>query len=129
MNTVILSGNVVKDLELKTTQSGVSKVDFSVAVRRSYKNTNGETESDFINVQAWRCCAENCAKYLHKGSKVILRGSIQTSNYTDSNGNKRYVTVVVAEDVEFIGGGKTSQETQKEDAKQAKTVEDDGLPF
>ena len=141
LNKVILIGNLTRDPELSQTQSGVSVCKFTIAVNRNYTNANGERDADFINIVTWRGLAENCGKYLVKGKKVALSGQIQTRSYDDKDGNKRYATEVIADDVEFIGGGggeagepKQAAQTARPKPKQTsfkdlKPVEDDGLPF
>ena len=107
MNKCIFIGNLTRDPEFQTTGSGVSLCRFSIAVNRNYSNSNGEREADFINIVTWRGLAENCNKYLSKGRKVCVVGQLQTRTYDDKDGNKRYATEIVSEDVEFInvGGG------------------------
>lgn len=138
MNRVTLVGNLTRDPELSQTQSGISVCKFTIAVNRNFTNANCERDADFINIVTWRTIAENCGKYLVKGKKVALSGQIQTRSYDDRNGEKRYVTEVVADDVEFIGGnsGEASEpkQTAKAQRKQTsfndlKPIEDDGLPF
>lgn len=138
MNKCILVGNLVRDPELTQTQSGTSVCRFSIAVNRNFTNANGEREADFINIVTWRTIAENCGKYLVKGKKVALCGQIQTRSYDDRNGEKRYVTEVVADDVEFIGGNsgeasepKQTAQTQRKQTSfnDLKPIEDDRLPF
>lgn len=102
MNKWVGIGNLTRDPELSTTPSGVSVCKFSIAVNRNYTDANGERGCDFINVVVWRQAGENCAKYLRKGKKVCVVGSIQTRSYENSNGEKRSVVEVVAEDVEFL---------------------------
>ena len=102
MNKVMLIGNVTKDLELKTTTSGIAMCTFAVAVNRKFTNAQGVREVDYINIVTWRQTAELCAKYLAKGRKVGITGSIQTRSYTTKDGGKRYVTEVVADDVVFL---------------------------
>ena len=102
MNKVILIGNLTRDPELSQTQSGISMCRFSIAVNRNFTNANGERETDFFNITVWRGLAENCAKYLAKGRKVCVVGSLQNRSYEDKDGNRRTVTDVVAEDVEFL---------------------------
>ena len=105
MNKAVILGNLTRDPELKTTQSGVSVCSFTVAVNRRFKNQQtGEREADYIPVVVWRAQADNCAKYLQKGSKVCVAGSIQTRTYDDKEGNKRYATEIVADEVQFISG-------------------------
>ena len=141
MNKCVLVGNLVRDPELTQTPSGISVCKFTLAVNRNYTNANGEREADFLNIVTWRGLAENCGKYLVKGKKVALSGQIQTRSYDDKDGNKRYATEVIADDVEFIGGGsgeagepKQATQTARQQPKQTsfkdlKPVEDDGLPF
>lgn len=136
MNKVILIGNLTRDPELKTTPSGVSVCSFSIAVNRNYTNAAGEREADFINITVWRGLAENCAKYLSKGRKVAVAGSIQTRTYDDKDGNKRYATEVVADDVEFItpkseGGGSydAPKAQSKKQVSELEPVDNDELPF
>ncbi|MEF9863955.1 MAG: single-stranded DNA-binding protein [Christensenellaceae bacterium] len=102
MNKAILVGNLTKDPEQRTTQSGISVTSFTVAVQRRFKSQDGQQQADFINCVAWRGTADFVAKYFVKGSKIGLTGTIQTRTYDDANGVRRYVTEVVAEDVEFV---------------------------
>lgn len=137
MNKVILVGNLTRDPELAQTPSGISVCKFSVAVNRDYTNANGERDADFINVVTWRNLADNCAKYIVKGSKVAVCGSLQTSSYEDRNGEKRYRTDVVADSVEFISTKskddaeppQTPKKSVKKTLKELQPTDDDGLPF
>ena len=102
-NKVILGGRLTADPELKTTSSGVSYTNFSVAVNRPYsKGDENQQQVDFINVIAWRQRAEFVTRYFHKGSSICVVGSIQTRSWQDNQGNKRYATDVVAEEVNFV---------------------------
>ena len=101
-NKVILIGNMTADPELKQTPSGVSVCSFSIAVNRRFKSENGQQDTDFINIVAWRQSAEFVARYFKKGNPILVCGQIQTRNYEDSQGQKRYVTEVVAEEVSFV---------------------------
>lgn len=103
-NKVILIGNLVADPELKQTQSGISVTSFRIAVGRKYtsKNAEGAQQTDFINIVAWRNTAEFVAKYFQKGRSILVTGSLQTRDWTDQNGQKRYVTEVVADEVQFV---------------------------
>ena len=103
-NKVILGGRLTAEPELKTTSSGVPYVNFSVAVNRSYssKNEDQQQQVDFINVIAWRQRAEFVSRYFRKGSSICVVGSIQTRSWTDNQGNKRYATDVVADEVNFV---------------------------
>lgn len=101
LNKVILIGNMTADPEVKQTQSGLSVVSFTVAVNRRTGN-DAEQKTDFINIVAWRKTAEFVGQYFKKGKPILVCGSIQTRSYTDNNGNKRYVTEVLADEVGFV---------------------------
>ena len=109
LNKAILMGNMVADPELKQTPSGVSVCSFRIGVQRRFKDANGQYASDFINIVAWRQQAEFVAKYFRKGSSIVVVGSIQTRDYTDQQGNKRYATEVVADEVSFGANKSDSQ--------------------
>ena len=111
LNKAILMGNMVADPELKQTPSGVSVCSFRIGVQRRFKDANGQYASDFINIVAWRQQAEFVAKYFRKGSSIVVVGSIQTRDYTDQQGNKRYATEVVADEVTF-GAAKGESQSQ-----------------
>ena len=103
MNKVILIGNLANDPELRTTASGISQCTFRLAVQRRYTNQQtGLRETDFITVVCWRGTADTAAKFLHKGNKCGVEGSLQTRSYTANDGTKRYVTEVVADELEFL---------------------------
>lgn len=112
MNKVMVIGNLTRDPELRTTSSGTSVCTFSIAVNRNFTNAAGEREADFINITVWRGLAENCAKYLTKGRKVAVAGSLQSRTYDDKDGNKRTVLEVVADEVEFLGTKNDGQSSQ-----------------
>ena len=103
MNKVFLIGRLTRDPELRYTGSNVAVASFSLAVNRNFTNQQGEREADFINIVVWRKQAENVKNYLSQGSQVAIDGRIQTRSYDDNDGNKRYVTEVVADNVEFLG--------------------------
>ena len=105
MNKVILIGNLTADPELKQTQSGISVVSFTIAINRRYQSKNateGQQTADFINIVQWRQSAEFVSRYFKKGKPILVCGSIQSRSYTDNQGNKRYVTEVVADEVGFV---------------------------
>ena len=102
MNKVFLVGNLTKDPELSHTANDVAVCNFSIAVNRDYANADGTRETDFFNITVWRGRAESCGKNLKKGNKVAIVGSLQNRTYDDKDGIKRYVTDVVAEEVEFL---------------------------
>lgn len=134
MNKVLLVGNLTKDPELTTTTNGISVCRFSIAVSRRYVGASGERETDFINIVVWRGQAENCHKYHKKGSKCGIVGTLQTRSYDAQDGSKRYVTEVVADEVEFISTNRNQDGTSREDAPvedvtELKPIDDDSLPF
>lgn len=132
MNRAILIGRLTKDPDFNTTSSGISVCSFTLAISRRFQNSNGERETDFINIVAWRSQADICHKYLKKGSQVSIIGSIQTRTYDAQDGSKRTVTEVIAEEVEFIGSKSTGgqEELQTEEKKVTKLEPiDDTLPF
>lgn len=112
MNKVVLIGNLVRDPEVRATQSGISVCNFTVAVNRRFKKENGEQETDFLNVIAWRQLAELCGKYLAKGRKVAVTGSIQTRQYEAKDGSKRTAWDIVADEVEFLAPQNQQSGTQ-----------------
>lgn len=133
MNKCILIGRLTRDPELSQTTTGIAVCKFSLAVSRKFANVNGERETDFFNIVAWRGLAENCAKFIFKGSKVAITGNIQNRNYEDKDGIKRYATDISAEDVEFLDSkneNKGDNAPSKKNASELKPIEaDEGLPF
>lgn len=109
-NKAILSGRLTASPELKTTGSGIYVTSFNIAVERRFKNDNGERETDFITIVAWRGTAEFVSKHFKKGDMIGIDGSIQTRKFTDKNGNNRTAFEVVADNVDFVGGKKDSSE-------------------
>ncbi|MBO4885355.1 MAG: single-stranded DNA-binding protein [Clostridia bacterium] len=104
MNKVILIGNLTADPELRKTASDISFCNFRIAVQRRFANQQGVREADFFNVIAWRQTAELCARFLTKGRKCAVVGSLQNRSYDAQDGTKRTITEVVADEVEFLGG-------------------------
>ncbi len=109
MNKVFLIGRLTRDPELRYTGNNTAVASFTIAVNRTYTNQAGEREADFIPVVVWRRQAESVKNYLSQGSQVAVEGRIQVRNYDDQNGDRRYVTEVIADSVEFIGSKKDSQ--------------------
>ena len=102
-NKVILIGNMTADPELKQTAAGISVCSFSIAVNRRFtKGEQGQQTVDFINVVTWRQSAEFVSRYFKKGNPILVCGQLQTRNWTDNTGAKRYVTEVVADEVSFV---------------------------
>ena len=133
MNKVFLIGNLTRDPELSTTNSGISVCRISIAVSRRFANADGSRETDFFNVVAWRAIAENCAKYLKKGSKIAVMGSIQNRSYEGNDGTKRYTTDITAEEIEFLStkGDEVTGGIQGEPDTGLQPIDDDDntLPF
>ena len=115
-NKVILMGNMTADPELKQTTSGISVCSFTIAVnRRGVKGTeNGQPTVDFIDIVAWRQSAEFVSRYFKKGNPILVCGQLQTREWTDKQGNKRYATEVVADEVSFVGNNENATETKSE---------------
>ena len=103
INTVALMGRLTYEPELKTTTSGVSVLRFQIACDRNYQRSGTERQADFIDCVAWRQTAEFISRYFHKGSMIAVDGSIQTSNYTDKNGENRKSVEVVINNASFCG--------------------------
>lgn len=122
---MILVGNIASDPEAFTTQGGIARSTFRVAVQRRFKNAAGEREADFLTVVAWRQTADFVTKYLTKGSKVAVEGSVQVRSYDAQDGSKRYVTEIIADSVEALG----KREDKPQDGSGFVEVEDDELPF
>ena len=108
-NKSILIGNLTSDPELKQTTSGISVCSFSIAVNRRFAK-DGEQNVDFINIQAWRQQAEFVCQYFRKGQPILICGQIQTRSWTDNQGNKRYATEVVADEVSFVAARESAIE-------------------
>lgn len=136
MNKIILIGNLTRDPESDSTPNGVNFTRFTIAVNRPFTNANGERVADYFDIIAWRQLAERCAKYLFKGSKVGIVGSVQRRQYEDRDGIKRTSFDVVADEVEFLTpknnaagqGGYTTNEPHPP-ISDMQPVDDDDLPF
>lgn len=135
MNKVFLVGNLTRDPELSETPNGIAVCRFSIAVTRDYANSEGTRDADFFNITVWRGRAENCGKYLKKGNKVAIVGSLQTRSYEDKDGIKRNVTDVIANEVEFLtpkgtqGDGEDAPIIAKKERPQLEAIDDNQLPF
>ncbi len=142
MNRIVVIGNLTRDPELRTLPSGVSVCNFSVAVNRRFVNQQGVREADFFPVVAWRQQAENCAKFLKKGSSVAVSGELHTRNYEAQDGSKRFVIEIQSDEVQFLsrsndggGGGSfggtspSGASPQISDGGGFESADDDELPF
>lgn len=138
MNKVIITGNLTAAPALKSTASGKSVCNFTVAVQKRFSNQQGVREADFIPVVVWGTLGENCAKYLDKGRKCAVYGALQVRKYTANDGSNRYATEVIADEVEFLDKG-TQQSAMPvppiamHDAPTfdagSQLIDDDDLPF
>ena len=108
MNKWLGVGNICRDPEYTTTQSGVSKCTFTVACQRRYANAQGVREADFINCVAWRQTADFIQRHFIKGNKIGIEGTIQTRSYDAQDGSKRYVTEIIVDNVEFVAPRQSS---------------------
>ena len=102
LNQTVIVGRLVKDPELRETENGNKVTNITLAVPRSYKNINGEYDTDFISCVLWKGIAENTVEYVKKGDLLGIKGRIQTRSYDAKDGTKRYVTEVVANNIEFL---------------------------
>ncbi|PAF15931.1 single-stranded DNA-binding protein [Terribacillus saccharophilus] len=102
LNRVVLVGRLTKDPDLRYTPNGVAVANFTLAVNRPFSNQAGEKEADFINCVVWRRPAENLANFMGKGSLVGVDGRVQTRSFDNQEGNRVYVTEIVADSVQFL---------------------------
>lgn len=121
MNSVILIGRLTRDPELRFTSAGKAVCNFDLAVDRPFIGKDGQKQTDFFKIQVWGKSAENCANYLVKGRLVAIKGSLQNRSYENAEGQKRYVTEVVAENVQFLEYG------DKKESSNNSTFEPSGL--
>lgn len=115
LNKIILMGRLTRDPELRRTRSGTAVTSFSLAVDRDYKPQDGERETDFIDIVAWRSTAEFVSKYFTKGRMAVVEGRLQVRDWTDKDGNNRSRTEVLADSV-YFGDSKRSESDTQEDA-------------
>ena len=108
LNHITIQGRLTKDPELRHTGSGTAVASFTIACERDFKDQNGEKQTDFVNVVAWRNTAEFVSKYFSKGSMIIASGRLQMRSYTDKNGNKRTAAEVVIDNGYFGDSKKTT---------------------
>ncbi|MDY4034474.1 single-stranded DNA-binding protein [Streptococcus dysgalactiae] len=138
INNIVLVGRMTKDAELRYTPSQVAVATFTLAVNRRFKEQNGERETDFINCVVWRQSAENLANWAKKGTLIGITGRIQTRNYENQQGQRVYVTEVVAESFQVLesrnqqsGQGNSSQNDNSQSFSNSNPMDisDDDLPF
>ena len=131
MNRFFATGRLTKDPEKRTTQNGTSVCTFTLAVDRRFKNANGEREAYFFQVVCWRQVADLSAQYLSKGKQVAIAGEIQMRSY-EKDGQKRYVTEVVADEVQFLsprGDGVERGRGTTQEPEMSPVSDDDDLQF
>lgn len=135
MNKVLMIGNLTADPEVRKTQNGDSVCTFHIAVQRRVANKQGVREADFFPVVAWRQLADLCGKYLEKGRKIAVEGCMQNRTYQTQDGNKRTVTEIIADEIEFLRTGSESKAPETHAAQEPQPQEmtpaddDDDLPF
>jgi len=140
INKAILIGNLGKDPELRYTASGTAVASFSLATTERFKNRNGEQQerTEWHNIVAWANLADICGKYLTKGRQVYIEGRIQSRSYDDRDGNKRYITEIVASEMKMLGrpgesSGQGPQPTRQDDQDSGNSGPtfnpDDDIPF
>ena len=145
INNIVLIGRLTKDVELKYTPANQAVATFTLAVNRTFKNANGERESDFINCVIWRKSAENFANFVKKGALIGITGRIQTRNYENAQGQRVYITEVIAENFQMLESRSQQQGQQQGQSQQVKQqqvkqpdpfsggapmdLNDDSLPF
>ncbi|MEZ4598347.1 MAG: single-stranded DNA-binding protein [Syntrophotaleaceae bacterium] len=125
VNKVILVGNLGKDPELRYTPSGTPVCTFSIATSERFKDRDGQQQekTEWHNIVTWRGLAEVCGKYLTKGKQVYIEGKIQTRSYDDRDGNKRYITEIVADQMQMLGrvGDEGGGQSQRREPRQERT--------
>lgn len=134
MNKIILSGNLVRNLDLKNTKDNKPVLETVIAVKRDFTD-----ESDFITIQVWNKLAENLNKYCGKGSKILVNGELRTSNYKDKDNKNVYKTYVLVNEIEFLDGKPKAKEESKKETSVTndmqvyedfgKKITDEMLPF
>ena len=131
VNKVILIGNLGKDPEVKYLDNGVAVANFSLATTENYKNKEGEkvSQTEWHNIVLWRGLAEVAEKYLQKGASVYIEGKIKTRKWEDKDGNTRYNTEILADNMTMLGGKKDSQENTINPPQETASDKADDLPF
>ena len=127
MNQVTLIGNLTKEPEMRQTTNGKNVCSFTIAVNRRYKDAQGKTIADFFTILAWDKLAELCGRYLAKGRKCGVIGQLQNRSYDAKDGTKRYVTEIIAEQVEFLSA--KNENTEAAEQTGFTDITDDDLPF
>lgn len=131
MNKVILVGRLVRDPEVRYTQTGKPVASFTLAVNRRFARSENQQQADFIPIIVWDKNAEVCEKYLEKGSQVLVEGRMQIRSYDTQDGSKRYITEVLAQEIEFLGSKSKNTNTVTSEQKQfgSEVHPDEEIPF
>lgn len=131
MNKVFLIGRLTRDPEIRYTSNNTPVASFTLAVNRNFTNQDGEREADFIGVVVWKKPAENVKEYLSQGSKVAVDGKIQTRSYENESGDKRYITEIISESIEFLDSKKKENEpsSKNENTSKKNNAKEEGNPF
>lgn len=136
MNNIVLIGRITKEPELRTTSTGKSVTNFNIAVNRPVSFEDAQ-QVDFINIQVWNKQAENLCKYQDKGSQIAVEGALRIDNYTDKNGDVKYKTYVLANNIMYLDNKKSNEPTLEENTESVDVefnddemiLTDDDLPF
>lgn len=132
LNRIVLIGRLTKDPELRYTPNGKAVAGFTLAVDRAFRNQQGEKEADFINIVVWGAQAENSANFLSKGKLAAVDGRLQIRSYDGQDGQKRWITEVVADNVRFLSpkeGGQGSSQGRANDLGSDVNFSDEDIPF
>ena len=135
VNKVILVGRLGRDPEVRYTSSGTAVANFSIATSEQWTNKDGEKQerTEWHKIVAWKRIGEICGEYLHKGSQIYIEGRLQTRDWEDRDGNKRYTTEVIAQTMQMLGsadkGGKAETTDERFPVEEPVTVPEDDIPF
>lgn len=127
LNNITLQGRLTRDPEMQATATGVSRATFTLACEQDYKNPNGERDTDFFDVVAWRNTGDFVQRYFSKGQMAVVKGRLQTSQWTAQDGSKRKAVQIVAENVYFCGANNASGQATEQPAEQSAVVEESGF--
>ena len=127
LSQTIIIGRTTKEPEFRQTQNGVAVATFTIACDRNFKNAQGEKETDFFNIVCWRGLAETVGRYLGKGRLVAVSGRLQNRSYEAKDGTKRYITEIVASEVQFLDRAKDAD--QQQPLWEEVEIDDSELPF
>ena len=127
MNKFVAVGRTTKDCDIRSTSTGKQVATFTLAAGRDFKNAQGEREADFLPCVVWGKLSEVCEKYVTKGKQIAVAGRIQTRNYEDKDGQRRYITEVIVSDLQLLGSRQDAQQSQEPEYTEVEP--DTELPF